>query len=156
MQQGRGGHNPLRVGVIPVGAISYIQDGAWWRDRYRGAPVCRNPWIIESFLNGTMAAARRYHETGQWEDLTMAGPSDMAVLRPLRDGRRRLIAVRVLLLHEDEGLRRDPATYPDLPGLRREQRAAVQPRPRRASSAVIRMSISASPSRETQFSPRRA
>jgi len=120
------------------------------------APVCRNPWIIESFLNGTMAAARRNRETGQWKDLTMAGRSDMAVLRSLRNGRRRLIAVRVLILHEDEGLRRHPATYPDLPRLPREQRAAGQPRPLRASSAAIRMPISASPLRETHFSPRRA
>jgi hypothetical protein len=34
-----GGCNPLGVGVIPVGAIFYIQDEGWWRDRYRGAPV---------------------------------------------------------------------------------------------------------------------
>ena len=35
----RGGCNPLGVGVIPVGAIFYIQDEGWWRDRYRGAPI---------------------------------------------------------------------------------------------------------------------
>lgn len=46
----RGGCNPLGVGVIPVGAIFFIQDDGWWRDRYRGAPICRDPWIVEAFL----------------------------------------------------------------------------------------------------------
>ena len=36
----------------------------------------------------------------------------------LRDGRRREVSVRILILHEDEGLRRDETTYPDLPGAR--------------------------------------
>ena len=45
----------------------------------------------------------------------------MAVVRSLRDGRRRQVAVRILVLHEDEGLWRDPATYPDLPRLRAER-----------------------------------
>ena len=52
----RGGFNPLRVGVIPSGAIFYLQDDRWWRDRYRGAPICRAPWIVEAFLNGTLAS----------------------------------------------------------------------------------------------------
>ena len=59
----RGGCNPLGVGVIPVGAIFYIQDEGWWRDRYRGAPICRDPWIVEAFLNGTLAAARPNADT---------------------------------------------------------------------------------------------
>jgi len=111
----RGGRNPLGVGVIPVGAIFYIQDEGWWRDRYRGAPVCRNPWIVEAFLNGTLAAAHRNADSGRWEDATMARRADTAIVRSLRDGRRRTIAVRILVIHEDMGLRQDPATYPDLP-----------------------------------------
>jgi len=114
----RGGDNPLRVGVIPVGAILYLQNEDWWRDRYRGAPTCRAPWIVEAFLNGTIAAAPRNRNTGRWEDLYVAGRSDMAIVRSLRDGQRRTIAVRTLILHEDEGLRRDPPTYPDLPKLK--------------------------------------
>jgi hypothetical protein len=115
-QRCRGGHNPLRVGVIPVGAIFYIQDDCWWRDRFRGRPVCREPWIVEAFLNGTIGAGRRNRETGLWESVFIAGRSDMAVIRSLRTGRRRQIAIRFLILHEGEGLRRDEATYPDLPG----------------------------------------
>lgn len=112
-----GGDNPLRVGVIPTGAIFYLQDEGWWRARFRGAPVCRNPWIVESFLNGVLCAARRNRDTGRWEDVFMSGRSDMAVVRSLGDGQRRQVAVRTLLIHEDEGLRRDPVTYPDLPNV---------------------------------------
>ena len=122
-QRRQGGDNPLGVGVIPTGAIFYIQDQGWWRDRFRGAPVRRNPWIVESFLNGQLCAARRNRDTGYWEDVYMAGRSDMAVVRSLRDGRRRQVAIRALILHEDEGLRRDPATCPDLPQAAPRQRA---------------------------------
>ncbi len=44
----------------------------------------------------------------------MARRSDTAIIRSRRDGRRRRIAVRTLILHEETGLRRDPTTYPDL------------------------------------------
>lgn len=121
-QRCRGGYNPLRVGVIPAGAVFYIQNHGWWRDRYRGRPVCREPWIVEAFLNGTVGADRRNAETGRWEDVYVAGRSDMALVRSLRSGRRREIAVRLLILHEDEGLRRDEATYPDLPAPRANAR----------------------------------
>jgi len=50
-QRRQGGNNPLGVGVISIGTILYIQDEGWWRDRYRGASTCRNPWIVEAFLN---------------------------------------------------------------------------------------------------------
>ena len=114
-QRCRGGDNPLRVGVIPAGAIFYLQDDGWWRDRFRGAPSCSNPWIVEGFLNGLMCAARRNRDTGRWENVYISGRSDMAIIRSLRDGNRRQVAVRTLIHHEDEGLRRDPDTYPDLP-----------------------------------------
>jgi hypothetical protein len=117
-QRRRGGPNPLGVGVIPVGAIFYIQDEGWWRDRYRGAATCRNPWIVEAFLNGTIGAARRNRQTGLWEDVYAAGRSDMALVRSLRDGRRRQVAVRTLILHEEHGLSIGPCPYPDLPDMR--------------------------------------
>ena len=44
------------------------------------------------------------------------------VVRSLRTGRRRQIAVRVLILHEDEGLRRDQGACPDLPASRTDAR----------------------------------
>ena len=70
-----------------------------------------------------MCAARRNRDTGRWENVYISGRSDMALVRSLRDGNRRQVAVRTLILHQDEGLRRDPATYPDLPkgSLRRLQ-----------------------------------
>ncbi len=143
-QRSRGGDNPLRVGVIPTGAIFYLQDDGWWRDRFRGAPSCRNPWIVEGFLNGLLCAARRNRDTGQWDDVYMARRSDMAVVRSLRDGRRRQVAVRILVLHEDEGLRRDPATYPDLPRLRAERpntgRVVPLAKPRRRLALLASLS----------------
>jgi hypothetical protein len=113
-----GGNNPLRVGTIPAGAIVHLQDNDWWRDRFRGQPVLREPWMVESFLNGIVGAGRRNAETGRWEDVFIARRSDMAVIRSLRTGRRRQIAVRLLVLHEDAGLRADAQTYPTLPAIR--------------------------------------
>lgn len=126
-QRRRGGDNPLGVGVIPAGAVFYLQDDGWWRDRCRGTPICRTPWIVESFLNGKLCAARRNRDTGHWEDIYMARRSDTAVVRSLRDGRRREIAVRALILHEEEGLRRDPATCPDLPSAALRRSAGSAP-----------------------------
>ena len=114
----RGGPNPLRVGTIPVGAIFYLQDDWWWRDRYHGAPVCRDPCIVEAFLNGFVHASRCNRAPGQWESTYAAGRSDMAVVRSLRDGRRYQVAVRVLVLHEEHGLAREPVGYPSLPDMR--------------------------------------
>lgn len=131
-QRCRGGDNPLRVGVVPAGAIFYIQADHWWRDRFRGRPVCREPWIVESFLNGIIAAAHRDPATGQWRDVYASRRSDMAVIRSLRTGRCRQIQVRMLILHEDEGLRRDEASYPDLPDLA-YWRQRVSGMPRRAA-----------------------
>jgi hypothetical protein len=106
-QRRRGGNNPHGIGIIAVGTIFYLRDEGWWRDRYRGAPICRNPWIVTAFLNGTIGAGRRNRSTGLWEDVYLAGRSDMAVVQSLRDGRRRQVAVRTLILHEDHGLQRD-------------------------------------------------
>lgn len=116
-QHCQGGRNPLRVGVIAVGAIYYLQDDRYLRNPSREAPVCRAPWIVEGFLNGVCHAARRDPHTGQWLDMTMSHRSDMAVVRSLRDGRRKEVAVRILQLHEDMGLWFEPTYYPPLPDL---------------------------------------
>lgn len=115
----RGGPNPLRVGVIAIGSIYYLQDEVFYRDRYGAAAVCQTPWIVEAFLNGTLAAARRNPTTGRWEDRVISGRSDMAVVRSLRDGRRQTVSVRTLIIHDDEGLSKLPTRYPDLPDLDR-------------------------------------
>jgi hypothetical protein len=114
----QGGYNPYGVGVISIGSIYYLQDDYYWRDRFRGSPTCRNPWIVEAFLNGTMGAARRNPTSGQWESCFISGRSDMAVVRSLRDGRRATVAVRVLILHDDNALWAEPTTYPSLPSPR--------------------------------------
>lgn len=114
----QGGDNPLGVGVISLGSIYYLQDDDYWRDRFRGRPICRVPWIVEGFLNGVVAAARRNDRTGLWEDRYVSGRSDMAIVRSLRDGRRRQIAVHILILHDDQGLCCEPNEYPSLPKLK--------------------------------------
>ncbi len=125
----RGGDNPLRVGVIPVGAIFYLQDQAFFRDRFGGRAICRTPWAVEGFLNGTLGAARRNRDTGLWEDVYTSGRSDAALVRSLRDRRVvRTVAVRSLIVHEELGLCRQPTGYPTLPDVPR-LRQARDPRP---------------------------
>ncbi len=114
----QGGDNPYGVGVISIGSIYYLQDDYYWRDRFRGSPTCRNPWIVEAFLNGTLGAARRNPTSGKWESCFISGRSDMAVVRSLRNGRRRTVAVRTLILHDDHDLCAEPSTYPSLPSPR--------------------------------------
>jgi hypothetical protein len=112
-QRYRGGNNPLRVGIIPTGSIFYLQDD----DVLRGgaSPRCRTPWLVEAFLNGQRHAVRRDRETDQWIDLYTTGRSDMAIVRSLRDGRRRKVAIRLLQLHDELGLTWEPTAYPTLP-----------------------------------------
>ena len=114
----RGGVNPLGVGVIAVGSSYYVQDERHFRDRYSPAPTCREPWQVEAFINGVAHAACRSRDTGQWEDTYRSERSDMAVVRSLRDGHRRTVAVRLLVLHDDLGLAKGIAAYPTLPDLR--------------------------------------
>jgi len=64
----RGGHNPLGVGVVAVGSLFYLQDEDFFRDRYGGRAVCRDPWQLVAFLNGVMHAARHDPDTGHWRD----------------------------------------------------------------------------------------
>ena len=71
--------------------------------------------MVEAFFNGTMGAARRNPHTGLWESRYLARRSDVAVIRSLRDGLQRELAIRSLILHEEACLRRDRPTYPDLP-----------------------------------------
>ena len=75
----QGGDNPLGVG-----SIYYLQDGAWFRDRLPGRPVCKNPWIAEAFLNGVYGGTRRDQRTGHWRGAFISGRSDPAVVRSLR------------------------------------------------------------------------
>ncbi|MHB0726991.1 hypothetical protein ACX4MZ_06400 [Roseomonas mucosa] len=117
-QRCRGGVNPLRVGVVALGSIYYLQDEGFFRDRFDGRAIYRNPWIVEAFLNGQYHAARRDPETGRWVSVFMAGRSDLAVVRSLRDGRCQEVAVRILQLHDDLGLWKAPTGYPTLPDLR--------------------------------------
>jgi len=121
-QRCRGGDNPLRVGVIAVGSIYYLQDQGFFHDRYGGRAVCRTPWIVEAFLNGTMAAARRNRDTGRWEDVYTIGRSDMALVRSLRDRSRvREVGVRSLIVHDDLSLWKEPTHYPTLPNTSRHK-----------------------------------
>ena len=113
-QRARGGDNPLRVGIIAVGSIYYLQD------RFGGPAACREPWRVEAFLNGAVGAARRNPDTGAWEDATRSGRSDMAVVRSLRDSRQvRQVAVRTLITHDDLALWKEPTSDPALPDVRR-------------------------------------
>ncbi len=128
-QRARGGDNPLRVGVVAVGSLFYLQDNGFFRDRYGGTAVCRTPWQVLGFLNGTMGAARRNRDTGLWEDAYRSGRSDMALVRSLRDRRQvRQVSVHLLIVHDDLGLWKEPTRTPSLPDLslyRRTIRAAA-------------------------------
>lgn len=118
VQRRRGGTNPLGVGTIAVGSLYYLQDAAFFHDRYGGRAVCKEPWRVEAFLNGMLHAHRRDPDTGLWQSSYWSGRSDMAVVRSLRDGRERTVAVRLLLLHDDAGLTKGITHYPTLPDLR--------------------------------------
>ena len=113
-----GGTKPLRVGVIAVGTILYLQNESYFRDRHGGTAFCKVPWQVEAFLNGMMHPSRRNRDTGQWESTFVSGRSDMAVVRSLRDGRRRTVAVRLLILHDELGLTKGIAGYPTMPDMR--------------------------------------
>jgi len=83
-----------------------------------GRAICRNPWIVDAFLNGTFHAARRSRETGLWENAVISGRSDIAVVRSLRDGRRPTVAVRIRQVHDDLGLTKQPTGDPSSPKMR--------------------------------------
>jgi len=119
-QRCRGGDNPLRVGVIAVGSIYYLQDREFFHNCSWGRAACRTPWMVEAFLNGTLGAARRNRDTGLWEDVYTIGRSDMALVRSLRDRARvQQVAVRILIVHDDLCLWREPTQYPTLPNAQR-------------------------------------
>ena len=73
--------------------------------------------MVEAFLNGMLHASRRNRDTVLWESTYVSGRSELAVVRSLRDGRRRTVAVR-LLLHDDLGLTKGISGYPTLPVMR--------------------------------------
>ena len=128
-QRRRGGPNPLGIGVVAVGAVFYLQDPRWFSARTPGPPVCKVPWQVEAFTNGLLHAARRDPDTGQWRDSCWSGRSDMAVVRSLRDGQRRTVAVRLLVLHDDLGLAKGATAYPTLPDMRFHRRRPRTGRP---------------------------
>lgn len=116
-QRCRGGHNPLRVGVVAIGSTYYLQEPDFF-GRFGGRAVCRAPWRVEAFLNGQVHASRRNAESGLWESVYFSGRSDTAIVRSLRDGSRREVAVRLLQLHDDMGLTQGTTACPTLPDLR--------------------------------------
>lgn len=133
-QRARGGNNPLRVGVIAVGGIYYLQAEGFFRDRYGSHTVCRCPWQVEGFLNSAVGAARRNRDTGLWEDAYRSGRSDLALVRSLRDRRIvRRVSVRTLIAHDDLGLWKEPTAYPALPDVQRVR----PPRCARVSLAAL-------------------
>jgi hypothetical protein len=67
--------SPKRIGTIPVGTIIYIQDGMRPLSGFRKPPICRNPWIVESWLPRTVCGK------------AMAG-GHLATVCSLLDGRR--------------------------------------------------------------------
>lgn len=111
-----GGTNPLRVGIIPVGAIFYLQDDGWWRERHRSKPMCREPWIVEGFQTASWASPGATAKPGTGS-VYLSGRSNVALVRSLRNGRLARVAVQTLIVHEEEGLRRDETTYPTRPDL---------------------------------------
>ena len=116
-QRRRGGANPLGVGVIATGSIYYLQNRDFFDRRLGGRAVCRDPWIVEGFLNGVVGAGRRNRDTGMWENVTISGRSDLAVVRSLRTGRRQSVSVHLLQLHDDHSLTKQMTDYPTLPNL---------------------------------------
>jgi len=83
--------SPKRIGTIPVGTIVYIQDGIRPLSGFRERPICRNPWIVES-----------------WHPRILCGKATagghLATVRSLRDGRRQQVADWILLTCIDAGL----------------------------------------------------
>ena len=94
--------------------------------------MCRDPWIVEGFCNGVVGAGRRNRDTGLWESVTVSGRSDTAVVRSLRTGRRQIIGVHLLQLHDDQFLTKQPTNYPTPPNLAL-YRVQQPVRPRRAA-----------------------
>jgi hypothetical protein len=83
--------SPKRIGTIPVGSIVYIQDGIRPLSGFRERPICRNPWIVESW------------HPRVYSGKVMAG-GHLATVRSLRDSRRQQVADWLLLACIDAGL----------------------------------------------------
>ncbi len=137
-QRCQGGSNPLGVGVIAIGSIYYLQDEGFFRDRFGGTAIYRTPWIVEAFLNGILTAAARNPQTRRWENRYMSRRSDTAIVRSLRDGRRRVVAIRTLIVHDDLGLAKEPTPYPTLPDVARFHRRQTRAQHRRHRDKVAR------------------
>lgn len=118
----QGGVNPLKVGSLASGTIFHLcaLDLAGL-SRQRPAPLSARrctPWILEGFLNGTVAATAFNPRRRVWEDRVMARRSDRAVLRSLATGKRITLGVRCLLSLDEHGAAPD-GQCPDLPDVAR-------------------------------------
>lgn len=120
-QRRQGGDNPKGVGVIAVGSIYYLQPDSYFKERFRGSPSFRDPWIVQAFLNGT-AGPRRCPHTGIVDLPYISRRSDRALVQSLRTGAARAVSVHTLILHDDLGLTKGATEYPTLPQLRQPER----------------------------------
>jgi hypothetical protein len=94
-QRRKGGHNPHGAGTIDVGSIFYLQDfRPFGRIRGGGAPVLRNPWIVEAWHPRELDG--KYMRGGH-----------LVTVRSLRDGQRRKIADWLLLAAREDGLEKN-------------------------------------------------
>lgn len=90
-QRRRGGHNPHGIGTLAIGQILYLQDfrpmgGIRGQDRY-SRPICREPWIVESFAN------REYYPAVKGAPpVTYMLGGHLVNVRSLRTGRRQQVA----------------------------------------------------------------
>ena len=49
-QRARRRANPLQIGTMPIGAIFYIQNEEWWRDRH--TPACGTAALLPCATDG--------------------------------------------------------------------------------------------------------
>lgn|SRR5579864_1526 len=96
-----------RIGTLSVGAIIYLQDAVRPLTGLSRPVITRNPWIVEAWLNRDYSVYR----SGTWTTVKCAG-GHLAIVRSLRDGRRRLVADWILLACVDAGLERGRAAGP--------------------------------------------
>jgi hypothetical protein len=95
-----------RIGTILVGTIVYIQDGVRPLSGFTRPIVCREPWIVEAWLN---------REHSKWDAATQSfrtvwvSGGHLAKVRSLRDSRRvQQVADWILLKCIDAGLEKPP------------------------------------------------
>jgi len=90
-----------RIGTICVGTIVYIQDHVRSFTAMSQPVTRRNPWIVEAWLNRDDSLCL----AGRWTTAKCAG-GHLALVRSLRDGRRRTVADWILWACVHAGLER--------------------------------------------------